>query len=105
MEMSVTLVAAAPKGLFEKDFKFMTAKLFVGNLAPETTSTQLQELFSTAGEVESCRVIMDRTTGLSKGFAFVEMESVAAANTATEKFNGQNLQGKTMKVNEAKPRD
>ncbi len=82
----------------------MSAKLFVGNLAPEITGTQLQELFSTAGAVTSCRVIVDRTTGTSKGFAFVEMDSTEAANSATEKFNGQDLQGKTMKVNEAKPR-
>ena len=82
----------------------MSAKLFVGNLAPEITGTQLQEMFSTAGVVESCRVIVDRATGTSKGFAFVEMGSTEAANTATEKFNGQDLQGKTMKVNEAKPR-
>jgi RNA recognition motif-containing protein len=82
----------------------MSAKLFVGNLAPEITGTQLHELFSTVGAVASCRVITDRTSGTSKGFAFVEMDSVEAANTATAKFNGQNLQGKTMKVNEAKPR-
>ena len=82
----------------------MSAKLFVGNLAPEITGTQLQEMFSTAGAVASCRVIVDRSTGTSKGFAFIEMDSVEAANTATEKFNGQDLQGKTMKVNEAKER-
>lgn len=82
----------------------MLVKLFVGNLAAETTHSQLQELFSTAGAVESCRVIMDRATGVSKGFAFIEMISADAANTAIEKFNGQDLQGKTMKVNEARPR-
>ncbi len=82
----------------------MSAKLFVGNLAPEITGTQLQELFSTAGAVASCRVIVDRTSGTSKGFAFVEMDSVEAATTATAKFNGQDLQGKAMKVNEAKER-
>ena len=82
----------------------MSVKLFIGNLASEITTTQLQVLFSTAGEVDSCRVITDRATGLSKGFAFIEMNSVAAANAATEKFNGHLLQGKTMKVNEAKPR-
>ncbi|MBS1810785.1 MAG: RNA-binding protein [Acidobacteria bacterium] len=82
----------------------MSAKLFIGNLAPEITSIQLQTLFSTAGDVDSCRVITDRATGLSKGFAFIEMRSVDAASAATEKFNGHILQGKTMKVNEAKPR-
>ena len=82
----------------------MSMKLFIGNLAPEITGTQLQELFSTAGAVESCHVIMDRTTGTSKGFAFIKMGSTEAANSATAKFNGQDFQGKTMKVNEAKPR-
>ncbi len=82
----------------------MSMKLFVGNLAPEITGTQLQELFSTAGAVESCRVIIDRSTGASKGFAFVEMNTVEAANSAAEKFNGHVLQGKTLKINEAKER-
>lgn len=82
----------------------MSVKLFVGNLAAETTHTQLQELFSTAGAVESCRVIIGRTTETSKGFAFIEMTSVEAANSAVEKFNGQDFQGKTMKVNEARQR-
>jgi RNA recognition motif-containing protein len=82
----------------------MSAKLFVGNLAPEITGTQLHELFSTAGVVASCRVITDRTSGASKGFAFVEMSSVEAASAATAKFNGHDLQGKALKVNEAKPR-
>lgn len=82
----------------------MSTKLFVGNLANETSSLQLRELFSTAGTVESCRVIIDRTTGVSKGFAFIEMTSVEAANSAVEKFNGQDFQGKMMKVNEARQR-
>ena len=80
----------------------MSAKLFVGNLAPGITGTQLHEMFSTAGAVSSCRVIVDRSTGTSKGFAFIEMDTVEAASLATEKFNGQDLQGKMMKVNEAK---
>jgi RNA recognition motif-containing protein len=82
----------------------MSMKLFVGNLAAETTHSQLQDLFSTAGAVESCRVIMDRATGVSKGFAFIEMTSADAAHTAIEKFNGQELQGKALKVNEARPK-
>lgn len=82
----------------------MSVKLFVGNLATETSSSQLRELFSAAGTVESCRVIIDRTTGVSKGFAFIEMTSVEAANSAVEKFNGQDFQGKTMNVNEARQR-
>lgn len=82
----------------------MSIKLFVGNLAGETTHTQLRDLFSTAGTVESCRVIIDRTTGASKGFAFIEMTSVESANAAVEKFNGTDFQGKAMKVNEARQR-
>lgn len=80
----------------------MSVKLFVGNLAPETTHAQLRELFSTAGTVESCRVIIDRTSGTSKGFAFIEMTSMEAANIAVEQFNGKDFQGKMMKVNEAR---
>jgi RNA recognition motif-containing protein len=82
----------------------MSAKLFVGNLAPETTSAEIRDLFSAAGVVESCQLITDRETGRSKGFAFVEMDSIEAANAAKEKFNGHDLHGKSLKVNEAKPR-
>jgi RNA recognition motif-containing protein len=82
----------------------MSAKLFVGNLAPETTSAEIRDLFSAAGVVESCNLITDRETGRSKGFAFVEMDSIEAANAAKEKFNGHDLHGKSLKVNEAKPR-
>ena len=63
------------------------------------------DLFSAVGVVESCRLITDRETGRSKGFAFVEMNSTEAANAAKEKLNGHDLQGKLLKVNEAKPRD
>ncbi len=82
----------------------MSAKLFVGNLASETTSTEIRDLFSAVGVVESCQLIADRETGRSKGFAFVEMNSREAANAAKEKFNGHGLHGKTLKVDEAKPR-
>ncbi len=83
----------------------MSAKLFVGNLAPETTSAEIRDLFSAAGVVESCQLITDRETGRSRGFAFVEMNSIAAANTAKEKLDGHDLNGKTLKVNEAKPKN
>ena len=83
----------------------MATRLYVGNLPYSITEQELHEMFSQIGEIARVDVITDKFTGRAKGFAFVEMESVAAANTATEKFNGQNLQGKTMKVNEAKPRD
>jgi RNA recognition motif-containing protein len=82
----------------------MSAKLFVGNLSFETTSDEVRDLFSEVGTVESCQVITDRDTGRSKGFGFVEMNSRAEANTAKEKFNGQDLHGRALKVDEAKPK-
>ena len=82
----------------------MSAKLFVGNLAAETTSTDIRDLFSAVGAVSSCQLIADRATGLSKGFGFVEMDSAETAKAAKEKLNGHNLHGKTLKVDEAKPR-
>jgi RNA recognition motif-containing protein len=82
----------------------MSAKLFVGNLSYDTTSDQIRELFSEVGVVESCQVILDRDTGRSKGFGFVEMNSMAEASTAKEKFDGKELNGRSLKVDEAKPR-
>jgi len=83
----------------------MSAKLFVGNISQETTSTEIRDLFSAVGTVESCQLIEDRETGRPKGFAFVEMNSIEAANAAKEKLNGHELHGKALKVNEAKPRN
>lgn len=80
----------------------MSIKLFIGNLAVETTHAQLRDLFSTAGLVKSCRVIIDRTTGASKGFPDIEVTSVADANAVVKKFNGTDYQGKRMNVNEAR---
>jgi RNA recognition motif-containing protein len=82
----------------------MSAKLFVGNLSFETTSDEISDLFSEVGPVESCQVITDRDTGRSKGFGFIEMNSKAEAITAKEKFNGQDLHGRALKVDEAKPK-
>ena len=82
----------------------MSAKLFVGNLSFETTSDEIRDLFSEVGPVESCQVIMDRETGRSKGFGFVEMNSKTEANAAREKFDGQDLHGRALKVDEAKPK-
>jgi RNA recognition motif-containing protein len=82
----------------------MPVKLFVGNLPEETTSAEIRDLFGAVGVVESCHLIADRETGRSKGFGFVEMDSREAANAAKENFNGRNLHGKTLKVDEAKPR-
>jgi RNA recognition motif-containing protein len=82
----------------------MSAKLFVGNLSPDTSGDELRNLFSEVGEVDSCQVITDRDSGRSKGFAFIEMKSTESATLAKEKFNGQDLHGKPLKVNDAKPR-
>ena len=83
----------------------MSKKLYVGNLAFQTTSQDLQELFAQAGTVESASVIEDRDTGQSKGFAFVEMSSDEEAASAIEQFNGKELAGRMLKVNEARPRE
>jgi RNA recognition motif-containing protein len=76
----------------------MLVRLWVGNLSPETTSDEIRELFSSIGVVESCQLVEDRETGFPKGFAFVEMNSLEAAYTAKEKFNGHELHGKALKV-------
>jgi cold-inducible RNA-binding protein len=83
----------------------MSTKLYVGNLAFQTTSQDLQELFAQAGTVESASVVEDRETGRSRGFAFVEMSTKEEANAAIEQFNGKDVGGRALKVNEAKPRE
>jgi cold-inducible RNA-binding protein len=83
----------------------MSKKLYVGNLAFQTTSQDLQDLFAQAGTVESASVISDRDTGQSKGFAFVEMSSEEEAAAAIDQFNGKELAGRMLKVNEARPRE
>ena len=82
----------------------MNKKLYVGNLSYQTTSSQLETLFAQAGEVTEATVIEDRDTGRSKGFGFVEMVSETAATAAIEQFNGQQLDGRTLNVAEARPR-
>ncbi len=83
----------------------MSTKLYVGNLAFQTTSQELQELFATAGTVESASVVEDRMTGRSRGFAFVEMSTKEEATAAIDQFNGKEVGGRALKVNEAKPRE
>jgi len=78
-------------------------RIFVGNLSYQTTEDQLTDLFSEVGQVESATIVTDRDTGRSRGFAFVEMDKDAAAQ-AIEKFNGVELNGRTINVNEARPR-
>ena len=83
----------------------MTRKLYVGNLSFQTTNQDLQDLFSQAGTVESAQIIEDRDTGRSKGFAFVEMSTNEEAASAIDQFNGKDVGGRMLKVNEAKPRE
>ena len=81
----------------------MGKKLYVGNLPYSVNDKSLLEKFSQAGKVESAKVITDRDTGRSKGFGFVEMSSEDEAASAIEKFNGTELDGRSMNVTEAKP--
>src|ERR1700704_3340429 len=79
--------------------------IFVGNLAFSTTDHDLRQLFEPYGAVDEIRVIMDRDTGRSKGFGFVEMPDGTAARTAMAKLQGHEMEGRTLTVNEAKPRE
>src|ERR687889_1060491 len=83
----------------------MSIKLYVGNLAFQTTSEDLRELFAKAGTVESASVVEDRDTGRSRGFGFVEMSTKEEAQAAIAQFNGQEVNGRSLTVNEAKPRE
>ncbi len=83
----------------------MGTKLYVGNLPFGVTSQELGELFSQAGEVVSANIITDRFSGQSRGFGFVEMGNDDAAQKAINQFNEFQMKGRSLKVNEAKPRD
>ena len=82
----------------------MGKKLYVGNLNYNTTENKVAEMFGEVGEVVSTDLIIDRYSGRSKGFAFVEMAEQGAAQQAIEKLNGQEVDGRTIKVAEARPR-
>src|SRR5262245_30809374 len=82
----------------------MGKKLYVGNLTYEVTDNTLSKLFEPHGTVESAQIIMDRDTGRSKGFGFVEMKTEQEAKAAIAALNGQDCKGRTLIVNEAKPR-
>lgn len=82
----------------------MNKKLYVGNLDYNTTEDSLKETFEEAGTVETCDIITDRRTGNSKGFGFVEMSTEEEAEKAKEMFNEQQLEGRTIKVDEARPK-
>ncbi|HJZ05080.1 hypothetical protein A2634_04555 [Candidatus Amesbacteria bacterium RIFCSPHIGHO2_01_FULL_48_32] len=81
----------------------MAAKLFVGGLSWDTTDDSLRNFFAQAGTVVSATVISDKFSGRSKGFGFVEMSSDEEAQAAIAKLNGQNLDGRTIAINEARP--
>ena len=83
----------------------MGSKLYVGNLSYDTTGSDLEQLLAQHGTVQSAEVIQDRDTGRSKGFGFVEMGSDAEAQAAIAALNGQQHEGRTLTVNEAKPRE
>ena len=82
----------------------MGRKLYVGNLPYSATAESLREAFAASGTVDTVSLITDRDTGQSKGFAFVEMASEHEAQTATQAMNGKMLDGRQIKVNEAKPK-
>lgn len=78
--------------------------IYVGNLAREVTEEELREAFEAFGQVESAKIIMDRYSGVSRGFGFVEMPTKADAEAALAELNGKELKGRTLSVNEARPR-
>ena len=82
----------------------MSKRLYIGNLSYDMSSSDLEKLLSEYGSVQSAEVISDRATGRSKGFGFVEMSTDEEANAAIEAMNGQEHDGRTLTVNEAKPR-
>lgn len=83
----------------------MGRKLYVGNLPYSATEQSLREAFAASGTVDTVSIITDRDTGQSKGFAFVEMASDGEAQAATQAMNGKMLDGRQIKVNEAKPKE
>jgi len=83
----------------------MSVKLYVGNLSFQTSSEDLKQLFSQAGTVESASVVEDRETGRSRGFGFVEMASSEEGQAAIQQFNGKEINGRALNVNEARPRE
>ncbi len=80
-------------------------KLYVGNLSFQTSSEDLQELFAQAGTVTSAAVVTDRETGRSRGFGFVEMSSKQEGEAAITQFNGKDFGGRSLNINEARPRE
>ncbi len=83
----------------------MSMKLYVGNLSFNTTASDLEQLFQTVGTVESANLIEDRETGRSRGFGFVEMSSKEEGQKAISDLDGKEVDGRNLKVNEAKPQE
>ena len=83
----------------------MSVRLYVGNLPFTVTEQDLEEIFAQVGKVESSNIVTDRDTGRSRGFAFVEMETQEAAEAAIQNFHGRELDGRSLTVNEARPRE
>jgi RNA recognition motif-containing protein len=83
----------------------VSRKLYVGNLPYSATEQSLRDAFSASGTVDTVSIVTDRDTGQSKGFGFVEMSTPQEAQAATQALNGQMLDGRQIKVNEAKPRE
>jgi cold-inducible RNA-binding protein len=88
-----------------KGKKLMSMKLYVGNLSFDTSSTELRTMFAQTGKVETVNLIEDRETGRSRGFGFIEMSTNEEGAAAIQKFNGQEVGGRALKVNEAKQRE
>ena len=83
----------------------MSTKLYVGNLSFNTSNEDLQELFGQAGTVETVNIVEDRDTGRSRGFGFVEMSTAEEGKAAIEQLNGKEIDGRSLTVNEARPRE
>ena len=83
----------------------MNNKIYVGGLPYTTTEKQLEDLFAAHGSVQSARIIIDKFTGRSKGFGFVEMASGNEAQSAIQALNGQDFEGRNLTVNEARPQE
>ncbi len=102
MLLGIVLAAGACHFLI---FKFFVMNIFATKLSYDTTSEELQEVFEAYGEVSSAKVITDRDTGRSKGYGFVEMDDDSEANAAIDALNETELDGRTIIVKEAKPRE
>ena len=92
------------KNALQKEKEKKVKKLYVGNMSFQTTEADLRALFEQEGEVESVAIITDRDTGRSRGFAFVEFAKEEDAQKAEQRFNGTDLDGRTLRVNEAQDR-